>query len=136
MNKTTKKIKYTAKCSPSINGTLEEIELLGLLYFTPKQVHELIAIGGSATFVIMNHYVAMSFQPIPIMEDKWIASLTGKSKYSVERTRLKLTKAGWFKRTKTTIKKQKQITYLVGKQAVSSSHNACLQTTSSTNQIT
>lgn len=90
------------------------------LYFNPEQTKELLSLGGDAALVLMQHYVAIAHQAKPNMEDKVLATMLCKTSRAVEDTRLKLTKAGWFKRIKTTINNEPHIMYAVGKQAVSS----------------
>lgn len=90
------------------------------MYFNSEQVTELLSIGGDAALVLMQHYVAIGKQSNPNMEDIVLASILSRSPASVKKMRLILTKAGWFKRVKTTIKGETHIMYAVGKQAVDS----------------
>lgn len=61
------------------------------------------------------------------MEDSHLAKLTGLSGQVVKRTRLGLTKEGWFLRIKDTYKGEPKLTYLVGKDAVKSTSRAVLK---------
>ena len=88
------------------------------LYFNPIQTKELLAIGGSDALVVMQHYVAIAHQSNPNMEDKVMAIMLDMPTRTIEKIRLLLTKAEWFKRIKTTIKGETHIIYIVGKSAV------------------
>ena len=116
----------TAICDKSLNATMEEITYLGALFFTTEQV---IALGKvcSKAYIVMQFYVAISHEKDPNMEDSQIAALTGLSEQTVKRTRLALTKAGWFMRIKDTYKGQLKLTYLVGKAAVEQTSQAVLK---------
>lgn len=97
------------------------------MYFNPTQTRELLAISDFA-LILMQHYVAIAHQSNPNMEDSHLAKLLGKSAKTVQKTRLDLTAAGWFRRVKTTIKGETHIMYLVGKDAVNQPNRAVLQT--------
>jgi len=99
-----------------------------VVYFSPSQTKELLSIADSTGLVLMQHYVAIAHQPNPNMEDKTLSTMLEKSVKTIEATRLKLTKAGWFKRIKFKTKGEAHIMYLVGKEAVSNSSSSCLQT--------
>ena len=93
------------------------------LQLSPAQTNELVTLIGANAVLVFTHYIAISYQSNPIMEDAQVAKLTGLSERTVKRTRLALTKIGWFLRIKDTYKGTPKITYLIGKQAVSRSHN-------------
>ena len=96
------------------------------LYFNPEQTKELLRVAGDAGLVLMQHYVAIAHQTNPNMEDEHMAKMLERSAGTVRNTRLTLTKAGWFKRDKTTKAGEVTITYAVGKEAVSQSSRAIL----------
>lgn len=98
--------------SPKERGAMQT------LYFNPIQTKELLNIGGDAALVLMQHYVAIAHQSKPNMEDDVLANILDKKTSTIEKTRLLLTKAGWFRRIKTTIKGEAHIMYAVGKSAV------------------
>lgn len=112
---------YSAKVTKSLNATAGELEYLGAMYFNPEQTKELMQLCPNA-LVLMQHYVAIGKQVNPVMEDDQLASMLTLKPAQVKAIRLALTKAGWFKRIKTTIKGEVHIIYLVGKQAVAN-HN-------------
>ncbi|WP_299769723.1 hypothetical protein [uncultured Pseudoteredinibacter sp.] len=93
-------------------------------YFNLGFTREILNDAGDLGLILMQHYVAIAHQTNPNMEDKVIASMLDKSVKTVEAARLKLTKAGWFKRTTYTKNGEKTITYDVGKEAVSSQNKA------------
>ena len=97
------------------------------LYLNSDQTKELIMSIGANAVVVFTHYIAIAHQPNPNMEDSTLAALTGMSERIVKRTRLALTELGWFLRIKSSYQGQPQITYLVGKQAVSESRRAVLR---------
>ena len=92
-----------------------------------EQVQELVASVGATGVLVFTHYIAISYQTNPVMEDAQVAVLTGLSVQTVKRTRLALTKIGWFLRIKDTYKGTTKITYLLGKAAVSRTHNATIK---------
>jgi len=91
---------------------------LAHMYFNMEQVRELTAISAMA-YIVMEVYVGISTQTNPNMEDSQIAKMLNKSTKTIEKARLALTKAGWFKRIKITRNGNSYISYHVGKQAVS-----------------
>ena len=116
-----------------VRKSLREKGAMQTLYFNPEQTTELLKIGGSDALVLMQHYVAIAHQPNPNMEDTVLAKILIMPKRKIEKIRLQLTKAGWFRRVKTTINGEIHIMYAVGKQAVSAYGNgktATLNTTS------
>lgn len=92
-------------------------------YFNTSEVQNILADSGDVGLVLMISYVAIASQLNPNMEDDHIANLLGKSPATVRDVRLKLTKAGWFKRIKITVKGEPHIMYLVGKEAVQNNHS-------------
>lgn len=90
------------------------------LYFNKDQTRELLGISDFA-LTLMQHYVAIGHQTNPVMEDSTMAALLEQSEKKIKNTRLALTKAGWFKRVKTTVKGETLIIYQVGKDAVNQS---------------
>lgn len=106
---------------------VKEKNVMQTLYLNADQTKELVTSIGPQAVVVFTHYIAIAHQPNPNMEDDCIAKLTGLSERVVQRTRLELTKLGWFKRIKDSYKGETKITYLVGKQAVASSHVAVIQ---------
>jgi hypothetical protein len=92
------------------------------LSLTTEQSNEIVsAIGANAAYVMI-HYIAISNQNSPNMEDEQIAKLTGLSEQIVKRNRLELTKLGWFLRIKDKYKGEMKITYIVGKKNVADRH--------------
>jgi hypothetical protein len=98
---------------------------LHTMHFNSEQTRELLNITDFA-LTLMQHYVAVGKQTDPILEDKQMAILLNKSIKTIERTRLLLTKAGWFKRLKTTCAGESHIIYLIGKSVVSSHNHAVI----------
>jgi hypothetical protein len=88
------------------------------LYLNSDQTNELVTTIGANAVVIFTHYIAIAHQTNPNMEDTQLAKLTGLAVHTVKRTRIALTKAGWFLKIKSTYKGEKQVTYLVGKDVV------------------
>lgn len=88
------------------------------LYFNPQQTKEILRIAGSAGFVLMQHYVAIAHQTNPNMEDNTLAGMLNMKEAQVKKLRLKLTKAEWFSRVRSTVNGDTQICYAVGKEAV------------------
>ena len=107
-------MKTFANKSPREKGAMQT------LYFNLEQTRELRAIGGSDALVVMQHYVAIAHQANPNMEDTTLSNILDMPIRTVERVRLALTKADWFRRIKTTIKGEPHIMYAVGKEAVNS----------------
>ena len=97
------------------------------LYLNSDQTQELVTNIGANAVVVFTHYVAIAHQTNPNMEDAQLERLTGLSERVVKRTRLALVKLGWFQRIKGTYKGEPQITYLVGKEAVSQMNRAILK---------
>ena len=108
---------YLMITSANVSG--KESPVMATLFFNTEQTREILAISDFA-LPLMQYYVAIGKQPNPVMEDAHLAELLGKSEKTIERTRLALTKAGWFRRIKTTSKGETCLTYLVGKTAVAS----------------
>ena len=92
---------------------------LATMFFNADEVREIIHDAGDAGYLLMTYYVGIAQQRDPNMEDTQLAILTGKSVTAVRDTRLKLTKAGWFMRTKVKVKGEPHFMYLVGKDQVS-----------------
>ena len=88
------------------------------LYFNQEDVKELHSIGGLNALVLMQYYVAIAHRPNPNMEDSHVSKLIFTPITTIRDVRLKLTKAGWFKRVKTTIKGKPHIIYYVGKSVI------------------
>ena len=93
------------------------------MYYNPEETKKLLAIGGAEALILMQHYVAIAKQSKPNMEDAVLANILDMKPRAIERIRLVLTKAGWFKRIKTTIKNETHILYAVGPEAVQSCSN-------------
>lgn len=87
------------------------------LYFNPDQTKRLLAISDLA-LIQMQHYVAIAHQTNPNMEDATLANMLDKSEQVVKKTRLALTKAGWFLRKKYTDASGLNVAYFIGEQAV------------------
>ena len=104
-----------------VNKSAKEPGAMQTQYFNLKQTKEILSIAGPAGLILMQFYVAIGHQPNPNMEDNVLASMLDMSVKNVETLRLKLTKAGWFKRTKHTHQGITIITYDVGKKAVARS---------------
>ena len=100
------------------NKSSKELGAMQTLYFNPAQTKELLSIAGTGGLVLMQHYVAIAHQQNPNMEDEVLAAMLDMPVRSIETLRLKLTKAGWFRRTKATTNGVTIITYDVGKSAV------------------
>ena len=107
------------------NIAKKETGALANMYFNPEQTRELLGISDFA-LTLMQHYVAVGKQSDPILEDAQMGKLLNKPTKTIEKTRLALTKAGWFKRVKTTIKGEPNITYLIGKAVVSGKNRAII----------
>ena len=101
-----------------VNRSSKEAGALQTMYLNPNQIKELIKVAGMGGVVLMQYYIAIAHQQNPNMEDEVLAGLLDMSAKNVETLRLKLTKAGWFRRTKFTSRGQTIITYDVGKSAV------------------
>jgi hypothetical protein len=112
----------------SANVSPKETGAMQTLYFTTEQTRELLSISDLA-LTLMQFYVSIGKQVNPNMEDAHLAKLLGKSPKTIERTRLALTKEGWFQRIKGKHKGVKQCTYLVGKQAVEQAIHVVIDTT-------
>jgi len=102
----------------SANKSPKERNVMQTLYLNSDQTKELVNNIGANAVVVFTHYVAIAHQTNPVMEDFQLANLTGLSERTVKRTRLALTKLGWFLRIRDKYKGQTKITYLVGKDAV------------------
>ena len=96
------------------------------LYLNSEQNKELVTAIGANAVLVYTHYVAIAHQSNPNMDDEQLSKLTGLSVHTVKRTRLALTKLGWFLVIKDTYKGQKKVTYLVGKSAVEQTTRAVL----------
>lgn len=88
------------------------------MYFSAEELRGILKDAGDAGVVSMILYMGIAHLTKPLMEDAHIAKLLGKSVTAIRDTRLKLTKANWFKRVKQTSKGNTIIVYLVGKQVV------------------
>ncbi len=111
----------------SANRSPKEKNLMQTLQLSPAQTKELVSNIGANAVLVFTHYIAISYQTNPLMEDENLSALTGLSAQVVKRTRLSLTKLGWFLRIKDSYKGTPKITYLLGKTAVGASHNSCLK---------
>jgi len=109
-----------ANKSPKRKGAMQTI------YFNPEDTTEILSVAGDAGLVLMIHYIGIAHQTNPIMEDAHLAKMVHKTPSAVEKLRLKLTKAGWFKRIKTRISGKSLIVYLVGKEAVQNHHSVAV----------
>lgn len=96
------------------------------LYLNSEQTKELVTNINANAVLVFTHYVAIAHQTDPNMEDDQLAKLTGLSEVVVKRTRLALTKLGWFKVIKSKAKGETIKTYLVGKQAVAHTGNRAI----------
>ena len=101
--------------------------IMQTLYLNSEQNKELVSNIGANAVLVFTHYIAIAHQTNPNMEDAHLAKLTGLSEQVVKRTRLALTKLGWFLRIKGTHGGQITITYLVGKVAVNQKTQAVLK---------
>ena len=106
------------------NRSRKEKGALYPLYFNPSQIKEILSIAGDAGLVLMEHYIAIAYQPDPNMEDIQLAKMLHRTTSAIEKVRLKLTKAGWFKRAKFTKNREAHIMYFVGKRSVQSHSSA------------
>ena len=109
------------------NVSAKEQPVMATLFFNTEQTRGILKDAGPTGLAIMQYYVAIGKQPNPNMEDNHIAQLLAFSISTVKKSRLALTKAGWFKRVKNINKGELQVMYLVGKTAVSSSTHAVIQ---------
>lgn len=100
------------------NKSSKERGVLATMYFTAQQIRDITYDAGDIGYLLMTFYVGIAHQTNPNMEDAHMSTLTGKPITTIRDARLRLTKAGWFLRTKTTIKGEKHIMYAVGKEAV------------------
>ena len=107
------------KMFTSSNRSPKEKNTLQSMYLNSSQTKELISIGGSNAVVIFTYYIGISFQTNPNMDDVQLSKLTGLSEQVVKRTRLDLTKAGWFLKIKGKYNGKATTAYHLGKQAVS-----------------
>ena len=105
----------------------KESKVMQTLYLSKDQNKELVSAIGANAVLVFTHYIALAHQPVPNMEDYHVAELTGLSEQVVKRTRLSLTKLGWFLRIKDTYNGEYKYTYLVGKEAVKSRYRAALR---------
>lgn len=110
----------------SSNKSPKEKNVMQTLYLNSEQNKELVTAIGANAVLVYTHYVAIAHQSNPNMDDEQLSKLTGLSVHTVKRTRLALTKLGWFLVIKDTYKGQKKVTYLVGKSAVEQTTRAVL----------
>jgi hypothetical protein len=111
-------MRYYANKSRKEKGTLANLS------FNPAQEKEIIHVAGHLGLLLMERYVALATLPNPNLEDKVLATMLDTSERTVRSTRTKLTKAGWFRRTKQTINGEVHLMYDIGKQAVSQQNKA------------
>jgi hypothetical protein len=111
----------------SANRSPKEKNTLQSLYLNSEQTKELVAVGGANAVLIFTHYIGISFQTNPNMEDEQLSKLTGLSVRVIKRTRLELVKAGWFLKIKGKYQKKDTISYHLGKTAVSQDTFAVLK---------
>ncbi len=109
------------------NKSPKEKGALANMYFTTVQIQEINKVAGDYAPTLMAMYVGIAQQTNPNMEDTQLAKMTGKSERAIKKIRLALTKAGWFRRIKTTVKGEVLITYLVGKSVVAQSSLAVVK---------
>lgn len=83
--------------------------------FNLEETKDIIEAAGATGYLIMTWYVGISTQANPNMEDSHMAKLLELSVPTIERTRLALTKAGWFKRNKLSKNGKTHIIYSIGK---------------------
>lgn len=88
------------------------------MYFNTEQIREIVNDAGDVGYLLMTFYVGIGSQTNPNLEDAHLAKMLNKSVKTIEKTRLALTKAGWFKRTTASVKGEKHIMYAIGKEAV------------------
>jgi len=92
--------------------------VLATMYFNTEQIREIIHDAGDIGYLLMSFYVGIGSQTSPNLEDAHLAKMLNKSVKTIEKTRLALTKAGWFKRTTAIVHGEKHIMYAIGKDAV------------------
>ena len=107
-------MRYYANRSKKEKGTLAN------LTFTPAQEKEVIRIAGHLGLLLMERYMALGTLTNPNLEDKTLATMLDVSERTIRAARTKLTKAGWFRRTTSTIAGETHIMYDIGPQAVKS----------------
>ena len=95
------------------------------MFFTSDEFKEIVNDAGDAGYALLSFYVGLSSMRNANMEDEQLAKMMGKSLSSIKKSRLALTKAGWFSRVRTTIKGESKILYTVGKND-NSQFTACL----------
>lgn len=111
----------------SANKSSKENNVMQTLYLNSDQNKELVNSIGTNAVMVFTHYIAIAHQTNPNMEDDQLSKLTGLSVHTIKRTRLALTKLGWFLKIKDKYKGQTKITYLVGKTAVKQTNMAILK---------
>lgn len=88
--------------------------------FNVEETKDIMEAANATGYLLMTWYIGISTQTNPNMEDSHMAKLLDLSVPTVERTRLALTKAGWFKRNKLSKNGKTHIIYTVGKNMNSS----------------
>lgn len=111
-------MRYYANKSRKEQGTLSNLS------FNPIQEKEIIEDAGHLGLLVMERYVALASLTNPNLEDANLATMLSVSERTIRATRTKLTNAGWFRRTRYTVKGEQQTTYDIGKQAVGASIRA------------
>ena len=103
-----------------VNKSKKEKGTLANLSFTAEQEKEIIADAGHIGLLVMERYVALGTLTNPLLEDNVLATMLDTSEQTIRKTRNKLTKAGWFLRTKFKKEGELIVVYDIGKQAVTS----------------
>ena len=106
------------------NRSAKEKGTVANLSFNPKQEKEIIAVAGHLGLLLMERYMALATITNPNLEDNTLATMLDTSERTIRATRSKLTKAGWFRRTKQTVNGETCLLYDIGKQAVNQKNRA------------
>jgi len=110
------------------NKSKKEKGTLANLTFTPQQEKEIIRDAGHIGLLVMERYAALATLTDPLLEDDVLATMLDTSEQTIRKTRNKLTKAGWFLRTRFKKEGEITITYDVGKPAVKAKTSARVST--------
>lgn len=100
-----------------VNKSDKEKGALATMYYTLQQVRDITRDAGDTGYLLMTIYAGIATKGNPNMEDAQLAKMTGKAESTIRDTRLKLTKTGWFKRTKQTVKGEVHVMYDLGQHA-------------------
>lgn len=111
-------MRYYANKSRKEPGTLSNLS------FTPDQEKAIMHDAGHLGLLVMERYVALASLTNPNLEDANLATMLAVTERTIRAARSKLTNAGWFRRTRYTVKGEPHTTYDIGKQAVGAKSRA------------